>query len=225
MHEFGWNFSTRIFVMQQIDQYRESLKFQDGWLDNVDQDLVKLDDTWLKLAQMMYGQITEKRDQNKRLQFLIVKEGVDKAEQAKSWLKMALEHGAQRKAIFLIAGTIVAKFFPQLDHEIFLFFREQDIRLAGNSMTIVENLDPIQFLMPFDQASEPAAKGILAMDKPQFLEALNEVLNVASEQLRTYSGMVGDPEFFEDIDDDLIQVLYIFVIEDLLKVKYSCDLN
>ena len=67
MHEFGWNFSTRIFVMQQIDQYRESLKFQDGWLDNVDQDLVKLDDTWLKLAQMMYGQVTEKRDQNKRL--------------------------------------------------------------------------------------------------------------------------------------------------------------
>jgi hypothetical protein len=63
------------------------------------------------------------------------------------------------------------------------------------------------------------------MDKPQFLEALNEVLNVASEQLRTYSSLVEDPEFFEDIDDDLIQVLYIFIIEDLLKVKYNCNFN
>jgi hypothetical protein len=47
---------------------------------------------------------------------LIIKEGIDKAEQAKSWMKIALEHGAQRKAIFSIAGVVVAKFFPELDH-------------------------------------------------------------------------------------------------------------
>ena len=63
------------------------------------------------------------------------------------------------------------------------------------------------------------------MEKPQFLASFNEVLNVASEQLRQYSSLIDDPEFFEDIDDDLIQVLYIYIIEDLLKVKYNCNFN
>jgi hypothetical protein len=27
MHLFGWNFRTRVFVMQQIDQYRDTIKF------------------------------------------------------------------------------------------------------------------------------------------------------------------------------------------------------
>ena len=105
-------------------------------------------------------------------------------------MKIALEHGAQRKTIFSIAGVIVSKFFPQMDHQIFLYFREQDIRLQGNTLTIVENLDPIQFLMPFEDSNQKEPQGILVMEKPQFLSSLNEVLNVASEQLRTYSGLV-----------------------------------
>ena len=56
MHEFGWNLKTRAFVMQQIHVYKDTIVFQDGWLNDIDQDLVKLDDTWLKLAQLMYCQ-------------------------------------------------------------------------------------------------------------------------------------------------------------------------
>ena len=96
---------------------------------------------------------------------MIQKEGVDKADLAKSWLKLALEHGARRKAIFSIAGVIVAKFFfPELDQNLFLYFREQDIRLVGNCQTIIENLDSIQFLMPFEDPSDsPVKEGLLTM--------------------------------------------------------------
>jgi hypothetical protein len=33
---------------------------------------------------------------------------------------------------------------------------------------------------------------------------VNEVLNFSSENLRNYSSLMTDPEFFEELDEDLI---------------------
>ena len=101
-----------------------------------------------------------------------------------------------------------------------MFFREQDERV--DKRTIVEYLDPIQFLMPYQDCAE---KKFENLTKSEFLEIVNEVLNFSSENLRNYSSLMTDAEFFEELDEDLIQALYILLIEDYLLVKHKSTFN
>ena len=98
-----------------------------------------------------------------------------------------------------MAGKILCSFFKTLDPDQFLFFRESDDRI--DPKTIVEYLDPIQFLMPFTD-NQPVL--FADLDKSKMLDLVNDVLNFASEQLRTYSSLMTDSVFFEDLDEDLI---------------------
>jgi hypothetical protein len=76
--------------------------------------------------------------------------------------------------------------------------------------------------MPYPDHSPPKFEGL---STPQILEIMNEVLNFASENLRSFSSLMTDPEFFSDLDEDLIQPLYILLIEDYLRAKYGVSFN
>lgn len=113
--------------------------------------------------------------------------GAKSEENAQKWLKSAAEFAAHRKRIFKLAGHIVCTFFRGLDTDQFISFREQDNRV--DPRTIIEYLDPIQFLMPYQDSSE---KKFENLTKSKFLEMINEILNFASENLRNYSKLMTD---------------------------------
>ena len=55
------------------------------------------------------------------------------------------------------------------------------------------------------------------MERSEFLNLLIDILNLASEKLRQYSSVITDDEQLrDDLDEDLIQPLFIFLIEDIL---------
>lgn len=76
--------------------------------------------------------------------------------------------------------------------------------------------------MPYQDCSE---KKFENLTKCEFLEIVNEVLNFSSENLRNYSSLMTDAEFFEELDEDLIQALYILLIEDYLLIKHKSTFN
>ena len=47
---WGWNVTSKIYVLGSVKTYAHTIKCHDGWLVNPVEDLIKLDDTWLKLA-------------------------------------------------------------------------------------------------------------------------------------------------------------------------------
>lgn len=47
----GWGIPTKMYILSSIKEYAHTINFTNGWLEDPVKDLVKLDDTWLKLAQ------------------------------------------------------------------------------------------------------------------------------------------------------------------------------
>ena len=92
---------------------------------------------------MMYDKNELKRAQKQRGKYVVKqKEETDYTANAVEWIKLAVDHGSKRKSIFLMAGTIVCSFFPGLDENQFLYYRDSEPRLASH-LTIVEILDPV----------------------------------------------------------------------------------
>jgi hypothetical protein len=50
----GWTLQSKMFILTSIKSYAHTISLTNGWLTNPEQDLVKLDDSWLKLAQIMH---------------------------------------------------------------------------------------------------------------------------------------------------------------------------
>ena len=127
-----------------------------------------------------------------------------------------------------MTGVIICSFFPGLDENQFMYYREGDKRLAS-PLTIVENLDPIQFLMPYQYGQDVDLKKVTEAGKDKLLEMVNEVLNLASVKLKEYAQNPAlkdnNDEIFEDFDQDIIQPLYILLVEDILFAMHGHKLN
>ena len=50
----GWGVPTKMYILSSIKEYADTLSFKNGWLEDPVKDLIKLDDSWLKLAQQMH---------------------------------------------------------------------------------------------------------------------------------------------------------------------------
>lgn len=69
--------------------------------------------------------------------------------------------------------------YLELDEDNYLFFRE-------GSPTIIDTLDPVQFLLPTPESS----KVIPELDKVKTITILNEVLNAGSNTIKEYKTML-----------------------------------
>lgn len=50
MVEYGWDIGAKCYLAQSLAQYIGTVDIKEGWLGDPVTDLVKMDDTWLKLA-------------------------------------------------------------------------------------------------------------------------------------------------------------------------------
>ena len=96
--------------------------------------------------------------------------------------------------------------YLELDEEQFLYFRD-------GQTTIVDSLDPVQFLIPTPETS----KDIPDLPKQKLMIILNEVLNAASRTLKDYS------DYIADLDPGQLQPLFHTLAEDILWTEFKYD--
>eukprot|EP00347_Sterkiella_histriomuscorum_P007607 403348266 len=165
---------------------------------NNESDQVKLDDTWLKSSILMY-ETHRLQYQNDRLPHFKSKNVVD-------YHSLASSQYRHKNGIVKKAGEIICTFL-EIDPDQFMYFRD-----AGSDITIIDHLDPVQFMIPLPKNS----KVIEGLDKPRASVILNEVLNAASNAFKDYKDLI-------QVKKDHLQGLYHFLIEDILWVEFQMD--
>ncbi len=86
-----------------------------------------------------------------------------------------MEQMSRKKGIVSRAGEILCTYID-LDPELFMHFRE------GAGPTILETLDPVQFLIPTPETS----KVIPDLERTRTIKILNEILNAGSRTIKEY---------------------------------------
>ena len=82
---------------------------------------------------------------------------------------------ARKRGIIARAGEMLCRYI-ELDEEQFIHFRE------GGISSILQNMDPVQFLMPTPETS----KVIQGLERSKTIIILNEVLNAASKTIKEF---------------------------------------
>ena len=97
-----------------------------------------------------------------------------------AYLPLCIEQMSWKKGIINRAGEMLCAYLG-LNEEGFLNFREA----AG--LTILEQLDPVQFLIPTPETS----KVISDLDRARTIKILNEILNAGSRTIKEYQSQLS----------------------------------
>ena len=87
-----------------MDKWIETIKFGDGVLHEQTQerDLLKIDDTWLKFAQILWQQKRKAFGKSRREHF--------SEKQSNEWITLALKHATDRHSTVQQAGQMLCKY-------------------------------------------------------------------------------------------------------------------
>ena len=97
-----------------------------------------------------------------------------------SYLSLCMEQMSRKKGIINRAGEMLTAYLD-LDPDMFMHFRE------GAGLTILETLDPVQFLIPTPETSQV----IKDLDRQRTIKILNEVLNAGSRTIKEYKSQLS----------------------------------
>ena len=95
------------------------------------------------------------------------------------YINLCKDQMARKRGIISRSGEMVCRYL-ELDEEQFIHFRE------GGISSILENLDPVQFLMPTPETSNV----IETLERSKSMIILNEVLNAASKTIKEFKSQL-----------------------------------
>ncbi|CDW71999.1 UNKNOWN [Stylonychia lemnae] len=160
-------------------------------------DYVKVDDVWLKVAKIMY-ESSRLSFQNERMENLRTKN-------VKLYNSQVLDDLQYKLNVTKKAGEVVCTYL-EINPDQFMYLRDQ------GSLTILEHLDPIQFLIPVPVSS----KIIEELDKTKALTILNEILNAAANAMKENKDIIK-------VKKEQLQQIYHFLAEDILWMEFGMD--
>ena len=179
-----------------VGQYRGSLKIE-GKILKQEEDYIKVDDSWLKMSKIMINQL--------RREFLKARMASYAQKEVDKYLPICMEQMSWKKGIINRAGEMICAYL-ELDEDMFMHFRE------GAGPTILEQLDPVQFLIPTPETS----KVIPDLERGKTIKILNEILNAGSRTIKEYQSQLG-------LNRDQLQPLYHILVEDILWTEFRFD--
>ena len=129
------NVQTQFWAAENIIHFATSVRQNNGFLDQETEDdnLIIIDDTWLKLAQLMWTRF-RKTGRTARASLFAENDGY-------GWAAMAMEHIKHRKFVFTRAGELIC-YMGNLSSDPIMYFRD------GEAPTILDLLDSAQVFIP-----------------------------------------------------------------------------
>ena len=136
------------------------------------------DDSWLKLAQLMWSR-ERKRTRSARNKLFLEKN-------AEEWSKLARESLQKQKGIINRAGEALCQ-YSELEEDTTINFRDND------AITIAQYLDAIQVFIPapvIEGYNESKVLQALADDKAKLVTILAEVLEASANTMKEYEDIL-----------------------------------
>jgi hypothetical protein len=112
---------------------------------------------------------------------------------------------ARRHGIMNRSGEMICRYL-ELEEEQFIHFRE------GGLSSIIENMDPVQFLMPTPETS----KVLDILDRSKTMIILNEILNAGSKTIKEFKPLFT-------IQSNQLQPLFHILVEDIVFDEFHFD--
>lgn len=112
--QFGFSPDVLDFMVTSANEYLKDITVQHQHLGDME-DYIKVDDTWLKMALLMY-ETQRLTNQNERLKPF-------KEKNVSEYIKQAVEQGIERLHIIKKAGEIVCTFL-EIEADEFMYFRD-----------------------------------------------------------------------------------------------------
>ena len=175
--EYGFeNVQVQYYAVENSEKWLPKLRIVNGVLNpqTEEQDLLVIDDAWLKLAQLMHIRY-RKQGRAQRQPFFANKQGAE-------WASQALQDAKKRKLVFCRAGEIVC-LLSALGEDVVMYFRD------GEAPTIMDLLDPVQIFIPAPVLSNmPRAKVVedLQDNKPRTVTILAEALESSLDTMKSF---------------------------------------
>jgi len=121
--------------METIETFAGTIRANDGFLnpESEESNLVVIDDTWLKLSQLMWTRNRKTGRTNRKTPLTELN--------GSGWATLAVEDARQRKRVFRRAGEVLC-YMGGLSEDPILYFRD------GDAPTILDLLDPVQIFIP-----------------------------------------------------------------------------
>ena len=196
--DHGVTDKTVRYMVKKIKEYVKELRIRNRQLTKED-DFVKVDDTWLNMSKMMLEPF--------RLNFQNIRLEQFKTMDPAAYLENVLAQIQKKRDLTVKAGEMICTFL-ELDFVPFIYQRTPE------EPTIVEYIDPIQFMIPTPKTS----KVIDVMEKDLCRDLLKHIITVSSKKIKDNQEVVK-------IKRNQLQPLYHFLIEDMLWLDYDIDLE
>lgn len=170
------NVQVQHWAIETVESWAQTIRQSNGYLDpsTEEQNLMTIDDTWLKLAQIMWT-----RDRkNGRL----AREASFKNKQRPEWAVQAIQDVRKRKQVFTRAGEVVC-YFAGVGADTIMYMRE------GEAPTILDIMDPVQLLIPAPVLSNINRSKViesLLNDKPKTVTILAEALESSLLEMKSH---------------------------------------
>lgn len=162
--EYGVTGKTVKYMTKKIKEYVKELKIRHKKLSS-EEDYVKVDDTWLNLSKMMFEAFRYELQNVRLKQF--------ETNDATKYLELSLNHMQKKREITIKAGEMICTYL-ELDFQPFIHQRQNE------EPTIVEYVDPIQFMIPAPKTS----KVIDVMEKELCQDLLKHFVTFASKKIK-----------------------------------------
>ena len=172
-----------------------------------DKAFLVFDDSWLKLAQLMWSR-ERKRSRSARNKLFLEKN-------AEEWSKLARESLKKQKEIINRAGESLCQ-YAGLDEDTTIHFRDND------AITIAQYLDAIQVFIPApvtEGHNESKLLQTLADDKAKLVTILAEVLEASANTMKEYEDILVGMK----LRQDELQPMHLLLIEDILFGEFNFD--
>ena len=134
---YGFTERAMDYLKLSVSSYRATLNIKDNAISS-DEDFIKIDDTWLKLSKILLD--------NLRFQFQSDRLESFKKKEVALYMQICVDQMARKKGIITRAGEMICAYL-EIDEDQFLYFRE-------GQHTILDSLDPVQFMMPTPESSQ-----------------------------------------------------------------------